>query len=40
MGGSAQVNFLGPYMLTRLLEDELTQGAPSKVNNRLPVPQA
>ncbi|GAQ86264.1 dehydrogenase [Klebsormidium nitens] len=33
VGGSAQVNFLGPYMLTRLLEDELTQGAPSKVVN-------
>jgi NAD(P)-dependent dehydrogenase (short-subunit alcohol dehydrogenase family) len=31
VGGSAQVNFLGPYTLTRLLEQELIQGAPSKV---------
>ncbi|GBG71498.1 hypothetical protein CBR_g8914 [Chara braunii] len=33
VGISAQVNFLGPYTLTRLLRDELVAGAPSKVVN-------
>eukprot|EP00246_Nothoceros_aenigmaticus_P002192 TRINITY_DN12993_c0_g1_i1.p1 TRINITY_DN12993_c0_g1~~TRINITY_DN12993_c0_g1_i1.p1 ORF type:complete len:326 (+),score=35.03 TRINITY_DN12993_c0_g1_i1:430-1407(+) len=33
VGGSAQVNFLGPYVLTRLLEKNLIEGAPSRVVN-------
>jgi retinol dehydrogenase-12 len=33
VGGSAQVNHLGAYTLTRLLEEELTLGAPSRVVN-------
>ncbi|KAH9542587.1 hypothetical protein CY35_13G015400 [Sphagnum magellanicum] len=33
VGGSAQVNYLGPYVLTRLLEDKLVAGAPSRVVN-------
>jgi NAD(P)-dependent dehydrogenase (short-subunit alcohol dehydrogenase family) len=28
-----QVNYLGPYVLTRLLEDKLVAGAPSRVVN-------
>ncbi|KAG6547808.1 hypothetical protein Mapa_010623 [Marchantia paleacea] len=33
IGGSAQVNYLGPYTFTRLLEEDLTRGAPSRVVN-------
>ncbi|KAG0627544.1 hypothetical protein M758_2G209700 [Ceratodon purpureus] len=33
VGGSAQVNYLGHYVLTRLLEDSLVAGAPSRVVN-------
>ncbi|CAM6125647.1 unnamed protein product [Calypogeia fissa] len=33
VGGSAQVNYLGAYAFTRLLEEELTLGAPSRVVN-------
>lgn len=31
--GLVQVNYLGPYLLTRLLEEKLVQSAPSKVVN-------
>lgn len=33
VGGSAQVNYLGHYVFTRLLEEELALGAPSRVVN-------
>jgi NAD(P)-dependent dehydrogenase (short-subunit alcohol dehydrogenase family) len=33
VGGSAQINYLGPYVLTRLLEENLVAAAPSRVVN-------
>ncbi|KAI3424130.1 hypothetical protein D9Q98_009490 [Chlorella vulgaris] len=33
VGGLCQVNYLGPYALTRLLEDTLQQSAPARVVN-------
>lgn len=33
IGGVCQVNYLGPYLLTRLLEDQLIHSAPARVVN-------